>query len=431
MDEQYINVAKNSAIIIAYIIAIIYGLPGILWGILYLYYLYYTKTDLLSIYLGRQYDLNMQYGILQDILLLSTYIPSKHPEFCDDEMSAVTKEEKIFIELRKDEIKKIIEKIKEIKKGYEKDNTNIKKESYEKVEQNLKIREAREEKDRLLKEAEAGKDSRHNSTSTRLWIQNVGSAIQTTFVNILNVAIFAKDIFISILPLFKAIIQNKVIMGFLIIVFLIIIMLFYLKPSSSNSKNGGNAKTNSISTFSPYAIYIDVIDSYTHYSKMAKDLSNTMSNTLSNNEEGKDQEILDDTIYDRELNDPKKKTGRYDNLSYIKLSEIGITTPDFTIEPDKYYNINLPYSKFEITNTDIKWKLSKKGVDNEGELKWKIDCENIDKVKDDNAPAFITDTDDDNKCIINVRGFDNKNKLSADNDKDTAVYSTEEIKYEE
>jgi len=316
MDEEYINVAKNSAIIIAYIIAIIYAIPGILWCILYLYYKYYN-TDLLSIYLGRQYDLNMQYGILKDILLLSTYIPSKHPEFCEDELLAVAKEERIFIELRKDEIKKIISKIKEIKQCYEKDYKNIQKESYDKVEQNLKIREAREEKDRLLKEAEAGKDSRHNSTSTRLWIQNVGSAIQTTFVNILNVAIFAKDIFISIVPLFKAIFQNKVIMGFLIIVSLIIIMLYNLKPSSSNNKNGGNAKTNSMSTFSPYTIYIDVIDSYKHYSKMAKDLSNTMSNTLSNNEEGKDQEIIDDTIYDRELHDSKKK--RADMIIYLIL----------------------------------------------------------------------------------------------------------------
>jgi hypothetical protein len=427
MDEEYNNVAKNSAIIIAYIIAIIYAIPGILWCILYLYY---RNTDLLSIYLGRQYDLNMQYGILKDILLLSTYIPSKHPEFCDDEWSAVAKEERIFIELRKDEIKKIIKKIKEIKGGYEKDYKNIQKESYEKVEQNLKIREAREEKDRLLKEAEAGKDSRHNSTSTRLWIQNVGSAIQTTFVNILNIAIFAKDIFISIFPLFKAIIQNKVIMGFLIIVFLIILMLYSLKPSSSNNKNGGNAKTNSMSTFSPYTIYIDVIDSYKHYSKMAKDLSNTMSNTLSNNEEGKDQEIIDDTIYDRELHDPKKKKGRYDNLSYINLGEIGITTQEFTIEKDKYYNINLPSSKFQITNPNIKWKTYEKDVEHKGEIKWKIDCEKIDTVKDDTSPAFITDTDDDNKCIINVRGFDNKKKSSADNEEDAKVYSTEEIKYE-
>jgi hypothetical protein len=372
----------------------------------------------------------MQYGILKDILLLSTYIPSKHPEFCEDELLAVAKEERIFIELRKDEIKKIISKIKEIKQCYEKDYKNIQKESYDKVEQNLKIREAREEKDRLLKEAEAGKDSRHNSTSTRLWIQNVGSAIQTTFVNILNVAIFAKDILISPVPLFKAIFQNKVIMGFLIIVSLIILMLYSLKPSSSNNKNGGNAKTNSMSTFSPYTIYIDVIDSYKHYSKMAKDLSNTMSNTLSNNEEGKDQEIIDDTIYDRELHDSKKKKGRYDNLSYINLGEIGITTQEFTIEKDKYYNINLPSSKFKITKPDIKWKTYEKDVEHKGEIKWKIDCEKIDTVKDDTSPAFITDTDDDNKCIINVRGFDNKKKSSADNEEDTTVYSTEEIKYE-
>jgi hypothetical protein len=79
MDEEYKNVAKNSAIIIAYIIAIIYAIPGILWCILYLYY---RNTDLLSKYLGRQYDLNMQYGILKDILLLSTYIQSKNQEFC-------------------------------------------------------------------------------------------------------------------------------------------------------------------------------------------------------------------------------------------------------------------------------------------------------------------------------------------------------------
>jgi len=438
MDEQYRNVAKNSAIIFGYILAIIYGLPGILWGILYLYYTYYENADLLSMYLDRKYDLNMQYGILKDILLLSTYMPSKHPKFCD----SYEKEEQIFIDLRNDEIKKIINKIREIKEGYEADNEDIKKQSYEKTDQNLKIREAKEEKDRLLKEAEAGKDSRHNSTSTRIWIQNVFIMIQTIYVNIFNGLILFKDIFLTIVPLFKAIIQNKVIMGFLIIVGLICVLLYNLKPSSSNSKNKDrNANTNSVSTFSPYAIYVDIVDSYTHYSKMAKDLSNSMSKTLSNTEEGKDEEIVDDTIYNRELHDPKKIKGRYDNLSYINLSEIGIVSipgmvsvPGFTIEKDKLYNIHLPSSKFEINtiNTNnILWKIGKKNVDNEGELKWKIDCKSIDKIAGGGGdiPAFITDIDDDNKCIINVRGFDDT-MGEGGGDEDKLAYSTEEIKDE-
>ena len=431
MDEQYRNVAKNSAIIFGYILAIIYGLPGILWGILYLYYTYYENADLLSMYLDRKYDLNMQYGILKDILLLSTYMPSKHPAFCD----SYEKEEQIFIDLRNDEIKRIINKIREIKEDYEADNEDIKKQSYEKTDQNLKIREAKEEKDRLLKEAEAGKDSRHNSTSTRIWIQNVFTTIQTIYVNIFNVAILGKDILSTILPLFKAIIQNKVIMGFLIIVGLICVLLYNLKPSSSNSKNkAGNANTNSVSTFSPYAIYVDIVDSYTHYSKMAKDLGNSVSNTLSNTEEGKDEEIVDDTIYNRELHDPKKIKGRYDNLSYINLSEIDIVAipgmaTDFTIEKDKFYNIHLPSSKFEINTNNILWKIGKKNVDNEGELKWKIDCKSIDKIAGGGGdiPAFITDIDDDNKCIINVGGFDDT-KITSEADKDKLAYSTEEIK---
>ena len=431
MDEQYRNVAKNSAIIFGYILAIIYGLPGILWGILYLYYTYYENADLLSMYLDRKYDLNMQYGILKDILLLSTYMPSKHPTFCD----YYEKEEQIFIDLRNDEIKRIINKIREIKEGYEADNEDIKKQSYEKTDQNLKIREAKEEKDRLLKEAEAGKDSRHNSTSTRIWIQNVFTVIQTIYVNIFNVAILGKDILSTILPLFKAIIQNKVIMGFLIIVGLICVLLYNLKPSSSNSKNKDrNANTNSVSTFSPYAIYVDIVDSYTHYSKMAKDLSNSMSKTLSNTEEGKDEDIVDDTIYNRELHDPKKIKGRYDNLSYINLSEIDIVAipgmaTDFTIEKDKFYNIHLPSSKFEINTNNILWKIGKKNVDNEGELKWKIDCKSIDKIAGGGGdiPAFITDIDDDNKCIINVGGFDDT-KITSEADKDKLAYSTEEIK---
>jgi len=426
MDEQYINVAKNSAIIFGYILAIIYGLPGILWGILYLYY---RNTDLLSKYIDREYDLNMQYGILKDILLLSTYMPSKHPTFCE----SYEKKEQIFIELRNEEIKKLIDKIKNIKEGYETEYDNIKKQSYEKTEQNLKIREAREEKERLLQEAEAGKDSRHNSTSTRLWVQSILGALQTIYLNMFNIAKLAKDVFSVLIPLLGAILKNKVIMGFLIIVFLIALLLYNIKPSSSNSKNRG-ANANSISTFSPYAIYIDIIDSYTHYSKMAKDLGNSMSNTLINNEEGKDNDIVDDTIYNRELHDPKKIKGRYDNLSYINLKEIGIEAipgmaSGFAIEKDKYYNINLPSSKFEINTNNILWKLDKKNVDNEGELKWKIDCESIDRIKGGNIPAFITDIDDDNKCIINVGGFDDT-KIIIEADKDTLAYSTEEIKDE-
>jgi len=432
MDEQYRNVAKNSAIIFGYILAIIYGLPGILWGILYLYYTYYENADLLSMYLDRKYDLNMQYGILKDILLLSTYMPSKHPKFCDSH----EKEEQVFIDLRNDEIKRIINKIREIKGGYEADNEDIKKQSYEKTDQNLKIREAKEEKDRLLKEAEAGKDSRHNSTSTRIWIQNVFIVIQTIYVNLFNGLILFKDILFTIVPLLKALIQNKVIMGFLIIVGLICALLYNLKPSSSNSKNKDrNANTNSVSTFSPYAIYVDIVDSYTHYSKMAKDLSNSMSKTLSNTEEGKDEET-DNTIYNRELHDPKKIKGRYDNLSYINLSEIGIEAipgmaTGFTIEKDKLYNIHLPSSKFEINTNNILWKIGKKNVDNEGELKWKIDCKSIDKIAGGGGdiPAFITDIDDDNKCIINVRGFDDT-MGEGGGDEDKLAYSTEEIKDE-
>ena len=165
---------------------------------------------------------------------------------------------------------------------------------------------------------------------------------------------------------------------------------------------------------------------------MAKDLSNSVSNTLSNTEEGKDEEIIDDTIYNRELHDPKKKEGRYDNLSYINLSEIDIEAipgmaPGFTIEKGKYYNIHLPSSKFKINTSSILWKLDKKNVVNEGELKWKIDCGSIDKITGGDVPAFITDIDDDNKCIINVRGFDDKTKKDIDI-KDTLAYSTEEIK---
>ena len=423
------NFLSSSVIIIIMIFLVIYGLPLGIYFIMNSFKFFGTipsTHEMVGQYEARKYDLNMIYNSLRDIYLFSTYIPSSRPKLCNNDDPGEKKEEDEYI-------KKIILAIINIKKNYEDEYQSIKKQSYAKIEENLKIRESKEEKERLLKEAEAGKDARHNSSSTRMWIQSFISAINTIFKNILNILNLTKDVLAIFMPLLGSLFKNKVIMGFLLIVALIAFLLYNLKPTASNRKSsgGGNAKLTNSSTFSPFAIYNDIMDSYTHYKKTMNDLGTRVSDTLKNEEDEKE----DDTIHNRELFDKNKKLGRYDNLSYINLNELSITDingiPEIKIDKDKFYNIYLPSSKFGIDEKVIKWKIDTKNLENKDEIKWQIDCANIDELTTQSGdtlkpPVLITGLD--NKCIINVNGLNKYLDSSGQRTSIEEIYSTEEIK---
>ena len=437
MADEDIKLAKNSALIISVIVIIIYFVPFILycWYSFFKLFGSYSIPDMILQYENRNYELNMEYNTLQDIYLFCTYIPSERKKECNSNDG----EESITIKANKNKIKHIIKKIKEIKKGYEDEYEKIKISSYTKIEENKKIREANEEKEKLLKEAEAGKDrlfyagesgknTRFAWASLRIWIQSFLSALNIIFNNFLNIAKLSKDIGGILVPIFStifgALLKNKVVMGFLIIVGLIAFILYSFKPKSSNTGRGGsgglggfgNPNLTSSSTYSPYAIYIDIVDSYSYYKKMKSDFSNNMSESLGKNDNvNQNDGIEDDSIFKRELHDPTKTRGRYDNISNINLVELGITKiqgfDNFEAKKDKHYNVYLPSEKFDIDidGNVIKWKHDDQNVENKGEIKWKIDCSKIDTLmkqeKDTGITAFITNQDDNSKCNINVRGL--------------------------
>jgi hypothetical protein len=455
------KLATNSALIITIVAIIIYIVPVVLYswyGFFQFLFRSYSIDDMILQYENRNYELNMKYNTLQDMYLFCTYIPSKRNKSCINDGS----EEGVAIAIDNMNIKKIIKKIMNIKKGYENEYEQIKISSYTKIEENKKIREANEEKEKLLKEAqeskdrlfnkgENGKNTRFAWTSLRIWIQSFLSALNIIFNNFLNIAKLSKDIGGILVPIFStifgALLKNKVVMGFLIIVGLIVFLLYSFKPKSSNTGRGGsgsgfgNPNLTSSSTYSPYAIYIDVVDSYSYYKKMMSDFSNNMSESLGKNDEGNQNDgIDDDSIFKRELHDPTKTRGRYDNISNINLVEVGITKipglDKFEAVQDKHYNVYLPSEKFDIDGDVIKWKHDDNNVENKGEIKWKIDCSKIDTLMksgvDAQISAFITNKDDNTKCDINVRGLNKiQNEIdgnSNSNDDETTIYTTEGIK---
>jgi len=465
MADEDSKLATNSVLIITIVAIIIYVVPVLLYSYYgFFQYLFgsYSINDMILQYENKNYELNMKYNTLQDMYLFCTYIPSKRNKSCITDGN----EEGVAIAIDNMNIKKIINKIMKIKEGYEDEFEQIKISASTKIEENKKIREANEEKEKLLKEAQEGKDrlfyagengrnTRFNWTSLRIWIQSFLSALNIIFNNFLNIAKLSKDIGGILVPIFStifgALIKNKVVMGFFIIVGLIVFLLYSFKPKSSNTGRGGsipgfsnpgNPNLTSSSTYSPYAIYIDVVDSYSYYKKMMSDFSNNISESLGKNDDGNQNNgIDDDSIFKRELNDPTKTKGRYDNISNINLVEVGITEiqglDDFVALKDTHYNVYLPSEKFDIDGDVIKWKHDDKNVENKGEIKWKIDCSKIDTLKDKDdvltqIPAFITREDDNSKCNINVSGLRKiQNEIdgkSNSNDDETTIYTTEGIK---
>ncbi len=439
----------NTIIAIIIILLIVYGIPSIVYLIISLR----KRTDdintLLQKFKNEMNSLSMNYNSLDDeYFLFCTYMPIKKLAFCDNGGDDVMKEaDKDDLEI----VTEIFNKIKKIKNfcddKYNNENNGIKKLSNDKIEANKNAREEREHEEELLRKKEEGENSRHDSTSRLEWIKNIFSAIYssinltiTTLINVSQIAVKIGAIFGRIVD---ALVGNYVVIGFLILIFCIVVVLSVLKYRSIDTTikgGGGNYKPNNGISFSPFSIYDDMLDTYSYYSKIANNfnVSDYTDNILGNNNDENNGYEDDSETIDR----VQLYGGKYDNLSYLKLYDFGITDIDdgsgkknIKTEKNKYYNIYLPSEKFKDDSVEqissLSWNIyesSKK------EKIWKLDCESIDTIFPIDKtratfPAFITDGD---KCIINRVGFNKLGKivgsLSTDSDKPSTIFTTEYIK---
>jgi hypothetical protein len=438
----------NTIIAIIIILLIVYGIPSI-------FYLIISarkspegrkvETLLENFKINSDNKNTMIYNSLDDeYFLFCTYMPIKKLVFCDnggDNNMKIANDNDLKI------VTKIFKIIKGIKKFCVNEYDRIKEKSDEKISENKAAREKREHEEELLRKKEEGENSRHDSTSRLEWIKNIFSAIYssinltiTTLINVSQIAVKIGAIFGQ---LWKALLGNYVVIGFLILIFCIVVLLSVLKYRSIDTtiKGGGsNYKPNNGISFSPFSIYDDMLDTYSYYSKIANNfnVSDYTDNILGNNNDENNGYEDDSETIDR----VQLYGGKYDNLSYLKLYDFGITDIDdgssknnIKTEKNKYYNIYLPSEKFKDDSvqpiSSLSWNIyesSKK------EKIWKLDCESIDTIFPNDKtratfPAFITDGD---KCIINRVGFNKLGEivgsLSTDSDKPSTIFTTEYIK---
>ena len=417
-DFQYDKFSLNTFVTIIIIFAIIFALPLILYIISRIYYIGYKENNALIDDLQNK-DID-RYNEISDIFLFCSYTPiQKLFHFCKNETKGKAEQEKHYIE-----IGKILEILQGKKSRIDADYTRIKTLSDGFINDNKvsRIKREFEEEQRLKKEA--GENGRFYSNQFLRWIISIGSGLYNFVSLCLKLALGFGGFVVSISA---ALAKNKVVTGFLIIVLIIVVALSLSKgssKSSSKSKDGkdNNGASSSNIGLSPTAIYNDILDTYKYYSTMVKDFKVDFISTPSETEVNVDDEDYDETLY-------RKITGgkRYDNLSYIQLSSLDqkIQTEikniyNIDIDTDKYYNIYLPSEKFNISQSDIKWKTSNNA---NNEKIWDIDCEAIGK-QGSTIDAFISN---EGKCIINEAELKNADRPSGDPEVPT-IYKTEYIK---
>jgi hypothetical protein len=438
---------RNSIITIIIILLIIYGIPSIFYGLVILFRKSKgMPTDVdgtLKIFIDKKADLNMIYNSLyRDIYLFSNFISIRKLVLCD---GTNNDEYELKIEYNEN-VKRILQKLNEIKNFCDEEYENIKDKSDKQINISKKIREDQEHDIELLIMKESGENNRHNSTSRREWIINIFSGIFNTiklsFNSIKFSLIFVVSIFNSfsglIMPIVSAFLKNKVITGFLILIFIIVIVLYGLKVASSSSSSGGGSGNRGINYsldnqrgFSPYAVYYELLDTYKYYSKIVNNIN--VSDYIGNTDEenngyyGVDEEKFN-------IKRSKLDGKRYDNLSFFDLKKLNIDkindgNQDIQTEQNKYYNVYLPSEKFKDNDNEdgvnnLPWNIS---TSSKNEKIWKLDCNNIDYIIKDGvkSSAFIADGD---KCKINEVRLRDASVSDIKDDPLATMYSTEYIK---
>lgn len=414
---KYDKLSLNTFVTIIIIFAIIFALP-LIGYILSRFYIGSKDTDaLISDLQNKDID---RYNEISDIFLFCSYTPIQKLFLCRNEAKGKEEEKEHY-----KGIGRILEILQGKKSRIDADYTRIKTLSDGFINDNKvsRIKREFEEEQRLKKEA--GENGRFYSNQFLRWISSIGSGLYNFVSLCLKLALGFGGFVVSISA---ALAKNKVVTGFLIIVLIIIIALSLSKgssKSSSKSKDGkdNNGASSSNIGLSPTAIYNDILDTYKYYSTMVKDFKVDFISTPSETEVNVDDEDYDETLY-------RKITGgkRYDNLSYIQLSSLDqkIQTEikniyNIDIDTDKYYNIYLPSEKFNILQSDIKWKTSNNA---NNEKIWDIDCKKIGTQGSKKIDAFISN---EGKCIINEAELKKADKLLDAPDVPT-IYKTEYIK---
>jgi hypothetical protein len=414
---QYDKLSLNTFVTIIIIFAIIFALPLILYIISRIYYIDKKENYALIIDLQNK-DID-RYNELSDIYLFCSYTPIQKLFLCKGGTEGENEQNNHYRG-----IGKILEILQGKKLRIDADYTRIKTLSDGFINDNKvsRIKREFEEEQRLKKEA--GENGRFYSNQFLRWIISIGSGIANFLSLFIKLALGLGGFVVSISA---ALAKNKVVTGFLIIVLIIVTALSLSKGSSkpsSNSKDGkdNNGASSSNIGLSPTAIYNDLLDTYKYYSTMVKNVNVDFLGTSTETEVNVDDEDYDETLY-RKIRGGK----RYDNLSYIQLSSLdeAIKTEikkiyNIEIDTDKYYNIYLPSEKFNILQSDIKWKTSNNA---NNEKIWDIDCNAIGK-QGSTINAFISN---EGKCIINEAEL-----KKADKPKDEvplpSIYKTEYIK---
>lgn len=381
---------------------------------------------LIGNYMTESKDLT-KYNTLTEMYLFSSYVPYKNVKGCSD-----TKGNKAYAEYI-NRASQIVENLKKTADKARETADNIKKEAEEKRYDTKKKREEKEHEEKLQREKEGGINSRHTDEITFKYLNMMVNLVSSGFSKFIdssfklsNLAIKITEVLVKTFgPILKALAANKVVMGFIILVFCIYMILGLLKekkaPQENKSKIGGMP---ALSGFSISYIYDDIMDTYNHYKDMANSFSKadyTWGMFKTEDEKGMEEEEDDDTIISRK----KLNGGQYDNRTYINIEEIfrgnaaaiELYFGKGTIEEGKYYNIHLPDEKFNLPQ-NIKWKHAEAKNMNKGDRVWVLDCEKIDNIKSAdrntvlaNTPAFITSKD---KCVINKSKLDAFHK-QADN----------------
>lgn len=448
-DDSFDNnlLMRNSFITIIIILLIVYGIPSIFYGLIY----NYRRTSsapidvdgILKEFIDKKNDLNMVYNSLyRDIYLFTNFIPIRKLTLCD----GTNNEEDELRQIYNTQVKKIFDKLKDIKKFCDNEYQTIKNNSDKQINISRRLREDQEHDIELLIMKEAGANSRHNSTSTREWIINIISGIFNTLkfssTFMLSLFTFLLGVFNSfkglVMPILSASLKNKVVTGFLILIFIIVIILYGIKSASGGNNSGsrGVNRSDNQNRFNPFAVYHELLDTYKYYTKMANNFNlNDYTGSLLGNTVNENNGYYGSEEDGNNIKRPKLNGKRYDNLSYfdlkkLKIDNINDGNQDIKTEENKYYNVYLPSEKFKDVDNEavnkLPWNIY---ASSKTEKVWKLDCETIDYIVKDGAKksAFITDGD---KCIINEVGLRDANvsDIRSDDDTYTTIYTTEYIK---
>jgi hypothetical protein len=434
------KIFKNTIVTIIIIILILCFIPTLTY--IYSYFNFNTKEKLLNKLITTPIKIDMEHNTLENIYLLSNYIPYKRNKRCEQ------------FKPGDEELKKYntaVVHAYNISKKFNKIKIECDGHFYNDIKKNSDIAIQKEKDLRLEHERKMAQTEKENEPENKNLIFKYLKGIFSIFKGLGKFTFDLGKMGLTILNFFTVIaaagFRNHVLMGFIILVFIIFMILYFVKLRHTTTTSQPNTNTNSVtnssfSWFNGDLIWSEFSETFKYYDNMMNAFTINMANytggifsTTDNTEGGANNgdPTTASTITIRKTQDGK----RYDNLSYINLSSLDLTEDEkgklknylpVDIESNKYYNIYLPEEKFKYDNKPsiVKWKVET-SLSNPKEKIWKINCSEIDKIKNTVIPAFIDDVNNKQKCLININRLENANAAVIQDDR-RIIYDTENIK---